>query len=267
MFFEKIASLFDYLDSNYELGNPLRNLIILGFIIISIAVPYMLGSINFGIVISKHKYREDIREHGSGNSGATNMLRTYGGGAAVMTMLGDMLKCAVAVTLGGIILNEIGASIAGLFCVMGHIFPCWHKFKGGKGVAATAVVALMLSPFTFAILLLVFLVILLSTKYVSLASIMGALLFPVFLNSIEGPGLHVLVAFFITILIVFMHRANIKRLLDKTESKISLKRNINKAENAEEKTDASRVPVKTETDIPNKKSIKNTSKKKLDKRR
>jgi glycerol-3-phosphate acyltransferase PlsY len=266
MFFRNIVSLFEALDSNYNMSGPVRSLLFIGLIIVCIAVPYMLGSIDFGIIISKFRYNSDIRKFGSGNAGATNMLRTYGKGAALMTLAGDMLKCVAGMTIGGILLSEIGASIAGLFCVLGHIFPCWHKFKGGKGVAATAMVALMLSPLTFLVLLVVFLAIVISTKYVSLASIMSVMLFPLFLNSLEGPGIHVIIAFIIACLVVFMHRSNIKRLLDKSEPKINLKRK--KTEGMSGILDAGEAGVNVNNNEAATEIItKNTSKKKLKKRK
>lgn len=260
MFFYNIASLFEAVISNYELTSMAMILLYIGLLLVSIAVPYMLGSINFGIIISKNKYSGDIREHGSGNAGATNMLRTYGTKAAVLTIAGDMLKSAVAITVGGILLSGDGAGIAAFFCVMGHVFPCWHKFKGGKGVAATAVAALMFDPLTFLFLLIAFLVIAIGSRFVSLASVMGALLFPLLLNSLAGPEL-VIWAFLISALVVFMHRSNIKRLYNKTEPKLE----FGKKKEAEKKDETD--PEKNEEPVEKKNNTKNTSKKKLERRK
>jgi len=150
------------------------------------------------------------------------MLRVWGKGPAGLTLLCDMLKCFAAVLIGVLLMGDIGAATAGLFCVVGHVFPCWHRFKGGKGVASTAMVAILASPVVFGILAVVFVVIVAATKYVSLASIMCALLFPLLLSSLTGPGPHFLMAFCASVLVLVMHRDNMKRLLNKTESQIDL---------------------------------------------
>ncbi len=261
MFFYKIVCLYEAVISNYKLTDTVKSLFFIGLLLVIISVPYMLGSINFGIIISKNKYSGDIREHGSGNAGATNMLRTYGTKAAVLTIAGDMLKSAVAITVGGILLSGDGAGIAAFFCVMGHVFPCWHKFKGGKGVAATAVAALMFDPLTFLFLLIAFLVIAIGSRFVSLASVMGALMFPLFLNSLAGPEL-VIWAFLISALVVFMHRSNIKRLYNKTESKLE----FGKKKEAEKTVDETSPDV-NEKPEEKKNNTKNTSKKKLERRK
>ena len=211
-------------------------LVFAAFAIICIVVPYLLGSLNFAIIISKIRYGQDIRNYGSGNAGMTNMLRTYGKGAAVVTLLCDMLKAVVSAALGSALLGlTFGGYMAGFFCMLGRMFPIFYKFKGGKGVASTAAMILVLNPPVFVLLLFVFAVIVIGTKYVSLASIMSVLMFPVFLHRIDiiiedvfykklgimwGPD--VLFAVAIAFMVVFMHRSNIKRLLEGTESKISL---------------------------------------------
>ena len=112
-------------------------------LILGAVLSYLLGSLNFGIILSRKFQKEDVRTHGSGNAGSTNMLRNYGKLPAVATILGDMAKVAVAILLVRLLVgNELYAqqtifikSFAGLFCVLGHIFPCFFRFKGGKGVA------------------------------------------------------------------------------------------------------------------------------------
>jgi glycerol-3-phosphate acyltransferase PlsY len=260
MFFYKIVCLYEAVISNNELTDPMKNALFIGLLLACIAFPYMLGSINFGIIISKSRFNDDVREHGSGNAGATNMLRTYGKGAAILTMAGDMFKSAVAITVGGVLLGGFGAGIAGFFCVMGHSFPCWYKFKGGKGVAATAVAALMFDPLTFVVLLLVFLVIVIGSRYVSLASVMGSLFFPLILSALAGPDL-VIWAFLISVLVVFMHRGNIKRLYNKTEPKIEFGKK-KEAEKPQETANADNQEPEEKKNI-----TKNTSKKKLERRK
>ena len=207
--------------------------------VICIAVPYFLGSINFAIMLSKAIYKTDIREFGSGNAGATNMMRTFGKKTALMTFGGDALKAFVSGALGYLLLGQYGAHIAGLFCVVGHMFPIYYKFKGGKGVVTTAVSMLMCNPFVFLVLLVIFVIIVGFTKYISLASIMCALLYPVildriekFVNGVSRP--YVIIPMIIAALVVFMHRENIKRLMSGTESKFSFKKSVDPNKNKDE---------------------------------
>jgi len=215
-------------------GAPFYALLV-GAVILCMAIPYLLGSLNFAIIFSRLFFRDDIRKYGSGNAGMTNMLRTYGKLPALATLLCDMLKGAVAVILGNLIFGAWGSALAGLFVVLGHMFPCFYKFKGGKGVATTAMVVLATNPLVFAILLVIFLIIVIGTRFVSLGSVMCMMIYPYLLSRFEiGPN--VLSAFIIAALVIFMHRSNIKRLLSGTESKISLKSKKKKAENEENET-------------------------------
>ena len=225
-------------------GTPTASLITIGGILLCIVVPYLLGSVNFGLIISNKKYNDDIRTHGSGNAGATNMLRTYGTKAAVLTMLGDMLKAIIAVGLGYLIVginaqveepngvtyrmvDQFGAAIAGLFVMLGHMFPIFFKFKGGKGVATSAMVILMISPITCLCCFIVFIIIVVGTRYVSLASVMGMALFPVILNAwshaYDPPrnSTACMISIIMAVLVIYMHRENLKRLLEGTERKVS----------------------------------------------
>lgn len=211
-----------------------------GFIFVSIVCAYLLGSINSAILISKVLYGDDIRKHGSGNAGLTNMLRTYGKGAAGLTLLGDMLKTVIAVTIAGALMgfnymkgisvNEGWCYMAGLFAVLGHIFPIYYGGKGGKGVLVTATMALMLSPLPFAVLLLIFILIVAVTKYVSLGSVVGAIFYPVVVNGyfmINGARPHfilILCTILLAILVVWCHRENLKRIGERTERKLSFKK-------------------------------------------
>lgn len=194
----------------------------LGFLVVVLA-SYLLGSCNFAIIISGKLFKEDIRTYGSGNAGMTNMLRTYGKLPAAATLICDMLKGALSVWFGMLIFADIGASIAGLFVVLGHMFPCFYKFKGGKGVATTAMVVLVTNPIVFAILFLVFLIIVIGTKYVSLGSVMCMLIYPFVLSRFGNTGFNVICAAIVAALVIFMHRSNIKRLREGKESKISFK--------------------------------------------
>lgn len=187
---------------------------------------YLLGSLNFGVIISKYKYHEDVRSKGSGNAGTTNMMRTYGKSAAVFTLVGDMSKAVVAVMLGTLFNGNMGAYLAALLCVVGHAYPVFFKFKGGKGVAVTAAALLCLNPIVFAILLLIFVIVVAFTKYVSLASIMCMLVYPLILYRMSGSQLDAIpmvCAILNSALVIFLHRSNIKRLMEGTENKFSFK--------------------------------------------
>ena len=196
-------------------------LVILG--IVSLALGYFLGGINCAIIFSRLIYKDDVRKYGSKNAGMTNMLRTYGKGAAVLTLVGDLMKTVIAVLLSRLIFGEPGAYIAGLGSVIGHIYPCYFGFKGGKGVAAVAAMILCTSPLCFAILISIFLILVIGYKYVSLGSVMAMLLYPIILNRLgELDIVPVICSFAAAILIIFKHRENIKRLLNGTENKIKL---------------------------------------------
>ena len=181
---------------------------------------YLVGSLNFSIIISKHYHNDDIRNYGSGNAGTTNMLRTYGRRAAVLTLIGDALKAIVSTLYGYALLGFTGAYVAGFFCILGHCFPIWYKFKGGKGIVTVAFIVLMLDPIVFAILFFIFFALVFATKMVSFGSVICVMLFPILLDRIEGPGIPVIFAMLITVLVVFMHRENILRIFHGEESKI-----------------------------------------------
>ncbi len=211
-------------------GTNLRMVLMVVSAVLCIVIPYLLGSINPAIILSKLIYHEDIRSYGSGNAGTTNVLRTYGKKMAVITLICDLLKAAVAVIFGMLMLTlQYGGAIAGFFVIFGHSFPVFYKFKGGKGVACTAMVVLLLSPLTFVILLFIFAIIVIFTKYVSLASVMGVALYPListaFLQSRDDKGGFIpAFAVLTALLVIFMHRENLKRLFEGKESKISFRK-------------------------------------------
>lgn len=232
-------------------------LITAGGLILCMVIAYFLGSLNFGVIISQNQFHDDVRAHGSGNAGTTNMLRTYGKKAAVLTLLGDMGKALIAVGLGHLIFcidvaqvsesgeliaryfDPIGAALAGISVMIGHMFPCFFNFKGGKGVATAAMVILMLDllnplhnhiPFVFFACFVTFAIIVIGTKYVSLASIMGMILYPIVYTAFNASGFASLITVLMAVLVVWAHRSNIKRLKDGKESKISLGKKKPKAE-------------------------------------
>ncbi len=211
------------------------------FIIIAAAVvmicAYLLGSINFAIIISGKKYHEDIRSHGSKNAGMTNMMRTYGRTAAAFTLMGDALKAIAACLLGYALIGQLGAYIAGLFCVLGHVFPVFYRFKGGKGVVTAFATVLMCDPFIFLILILLFVLIVLFTRFISLGSILCMLLYPILLDRVtrfvsllstgeESTSPYIIFTVLIAAVIVIKHWENIKRLSKGKENKFSFKKSV-----------------------------------------
>jgi glycerol-3-phosphate acyltransferase PlsY len=202
-----------------------------------LVVPYLLGGINTSIIVTKIKTGKDIRTMGSSNAGLTNMLRVFGKKAAVLTLLGDILKTVIPVLLAGIAFGfyyvsgiAIGYScyVAGLFCVIGHIKPIYYGFRGGKGVLSAATVILMLSPAVFLVLLITFVLLVWMTRYVSLGSLVAAGLLPVALQGYmqiitneNYDGFILLIGFLLAAIIIICHRENIGRLWRHEENKIS----------------------------------------------
>lgn len=207
-----------------------------GILVISMIIPYLLGSINTAVAISRLFYRDDIRNHGSGNAGTTNMLRTYGKIAALGTLLGDVVKTALSVTLASFLMSvHFGGWIAGLFCMIGHVFPIYYRFKGGKGVLCAATAIAFLSPYSFLIAILIFVAIVGMSKYVSLGSIVAAFFLPLLVNMqnvlAETGGVNGLISVVMACFVIWCHRENIKRIGNRTESKLSFKK---KAKDGEE---------------------------------
>lgn len=202
------------------------------FALLCAIVPYLIGSINPAIIFSRIFFHDDIRSHGSGNAGATNTLRTYGKKMSIAVLCCDILKALISVGFGWLMMgHSFGGAIAGFFVILGHMFPIYYKFKGGKGVACAAAVVLMMSPLSFLFCFLVFVIIVVGTKFVSLASIIGIGLYPLFVSAFVTPkrqGAIGLFAVLIAVFVIFMHRANMKRLINGEESKISLGKKKNK---------------------------------------
>ena len=203
------------------------------YIIVAV-IAYLLGSISFSVIISKKMSGFDVREKGSGNAGSTNVLRTVGKKAAILTLICDILKGVVAVliaTLVGKIWKELDGALlvqlAGIFVIIGHTFPIFFKFKGGKGVA-TSLGVLLITNWQIGLICLVFaLVLMVLTQMVSVGSIGAAILYPVLTLFISQnyivPGTYIISSIIIAILVVFNHRSNVKRLLSGTENRINFK--------------------------------------------
>lgn len=216
--------------------SPESGLVILSVLAILWALAsYFIGSLNFAIIISRLKYRDDVRKHGSANAGTTNMQRTYGNVPAVLTLAGDIAKTLIAVLGARIMFGLNAAFISALLCIVGHCFPVYYKFKGGKGVACSFAALAVLEPILFIVLILLYVIIVFGTKYVSLGSVTVSLLFPVFLDRFYGllaaigagvpshPTLTMAVCSIImTVIIVVRHWGNIRKLLRGEENKLVL---------------------------------------------
>lgn len=221
---------------SYLFPDGVRAIVLFGSLFLVLLASYLLGSINSAILISKTIYRDDIRKHGSGNGGMTNMLRTFGGKAALMTLAGDLLKTAISILIAASVFGFryfAGVSTqgfcycAGLFAVLGHIFPIYYRFKGGKGVLVTSTMALILTPIPFLILFALFVGVVAMSKYVSLGSVCVAVLYPVMLRGtftvigIPLDGLIALSSITLACLIVWCHRENLQRISERKERKLS----------------------------------------------
>ncbi len=227
------------IENESVLSVPLYVTIGVGTILLVAVIAYLLGSMNFAIIISDRRYKEDIRSHGSKNAGMTNMMRTYGKSAAGLTLLGDALKAMVSCLLGYAAFGTTGAYIAGLFCIIGHVFPLYYRFKGGNGVVTAAVTVLMCNPIVFLILFIMFVVIVAFTKYISLGSVMCMLLYPIVLDRMNKwlygySGLEILFSLLMAVLIIAKHKENIGRLLKGSESKFSFKKSVKAPEEPHE---------------------------------
>ncbi len=227
--FFQIGFLGEFINKNSDSANLQFTLLITGFVLCSV-IAYLLGSINFAIIISGKTYGQDIRSYGSKNAGMTNMMRVYGKRAAALTLLGDAFKAVIAGLIGYALLGQMGAYVAGTACVIGHMFPVFFKFKGGKGVVTTAVTVLMCNPFVFLILFVLFVIIVAGTRYISLGSVMCMLLYPFLLSGIDtwliGGCPYAVFALLIAALVIYKHRENIKRLREGKESKFSFKKSV-----------------------------------------
>ena len=206
------------------------------YIIVAI-IAYAIGSINFSVIISRKMAGFDLREKGSGNAGTTNVLRTVGTKAALITLICDILKGIVAVVIayiiGRIVKNVDSAvlvQIAGIFVVIGHAFPIFFDFRGGKGVA-TSLGVLMITNWQIGLICLIFaLVIIIVSKMVSMGAIGAAILFPIltlFIKEhyiIPSSGMKYFVfSLIMALIVIFLHRENIKRIKNGNENKLSFK--------------------------------------------
>ena len=188
-----------------------------------IAIGYLCGNFNTGLIVSKAQSGIDIRKHGSGNAGATNMLRVLGSQPALLTIVGDILKGILAILIGRWIAGDYGGIAGGTAAIIGHDWPVFFEFKGGKGAATTIGVLGFLFPLHGLCCILVFLAIFVLTRYVSLGSMGAALFGAVMLCVTEwGDAAACCAGVLWCLLIIFCHRANILRLFAGTENRLDL---------------------------------------------
>ena len=220
-------------------------------LLLTMIISYLLGSCNSAIIVVRCLKHEDIREHGSKNAGLTNTLRCYGKIPALLTLIGDLAKGIIAVLLSILmfrliigrdfpselpnwyptIMDEKSIGyISGFFAILGHIFPIYYGFKGGKGILVASSVLIVIDPLTFVIIIPFFALVLFITRYVSVSSISAVAFYPIltFLLHFLVEKLplancitHVILVACTSALLIYMHRANIKRLKEGTENKFS----------------------------------------------
>ena len=184
-------------------------------------IAYLLGSIPSALIVGKVGFNLDIREHGSGNMGATNTFRILGIKAGAIVTVADILKGTIATILPWLLFDsEVYPLAIGLFAVLGHTFPLFAKFKGGKAVATSSGIFLGVSPILFVIMIISFLIILYISKYVSLSSMITGIISIIVTLFLKDIGLLIVVSL-LTIFVIYRHKENIKRIRDKTEPKIT----------------------------------------------
>ncbi|QFT89026.1 Glycerol-3-phosphate acyltransferase [Bacillus sp. THAF10] len=188
------------------------------FLVIILA--YILGSIPFALVVGKIGYGIDIREHGSGNLGGTNTFRTLGIKAGLIVTICDILKGTLAASLPFLLAADIHPLIAGACAVVGHVYPVFAKFRGGKAVATSGGVLLFANPVLFGLMLFCFFLFLFLTKYVSLSSMLTGVASTIYVL-FDGDLPLIIAVSLLTAFVIFKHRTNIGRIINKTEPKIS----------------------------------------------
>jgi len=207
-----------------ELDLLLKEKLLMVQFILVLILAYLLGSLPSGLIIGKVFYNTDIREHGSGNLGGTNTFRTLGVKAGLAVTLADILKGTLAASLPILFNLDMNPLLAGVFAVVGHTYPIFAGFRGGKAVATSGGVVLFAAPFMFLTVLVIFFFSLYITKYVSLSSMIAgitAFLFALISGIVQKWDIPLLiVVLFFASFVIYRHRANIKRILNKTEPKI-----------------------------------------------
>ena len=192
------------------------------FVIIAVCA-YLLGSLSFAIIVSKVTLGKDIRNYGSGNAGLTNAYRTMGAGKTLFVLIGDIAKGAAAISIGAYLAGPIGKLVAGIFVILGHMFPVYFGFRGGKGVLVGAVMLLLFDWRIFLVAFVLFFAAVFATRWISLGSIMGAVSFPITTFAFYRDPVLTAMAFGMAVAVIFMHRSNIVRILHGEENKFSFK--------------------------------------------
>ena len=190
-----------------------------------LVLAYFLGCFNGAVMISKRIFHDDVRTHGSGNAGLTNFYRTYGAKYALLVILCDMGKTAIATAIGGCLFRALyqdwtlGVLIAGLGCIIGHVFPVFYGFKGGKGILSGSVLVIMLDWRMALIAWGLFVLAVVLSRYISLGSLFAAASVGVSSFFLYDRPLYIVLAVLISILVIWSHRTNVMRLLTGTENK------------------------------------------------
>jgi len=197
-------------------------------IILMFIIAYLLGGLNFSILLSKLIAKKDIRELGSGNAGFTNTLRNFGKGTAALVLIGDALKAVVAILIARYLSSDqYMVFAAGLGAILGHNFPVYYGFKGGKGILTSAAVVFMIDPRAGLFLVVTCVSVMFITRYVSVGSILGCIAFPVSIYILNPTNTPLFIfALLVSGLALFMHRENIKRLINGTENRFGRKKNV-----------------------------------------
>lgn len=202
---------------------------------ITAVTAYFLGCCNTALILSKYILHDDVRNHGSGNAGLTNFYRVFGKKMVAFVILGDLAKAIISCLLGGFLIGSLAMSgapvdialgklIGGIFAMLGHSFPCMFDFKGGKGVLCGAGIIMIMDWRIAAVCLGVFAVLVALTRLVSLGSMVAAALFPIMCFVLYRSWVVVILAIIASILIVWRHRENAKRIVSGTENKFEIKK-------------------------------------------
>jgi glycerol-3-phosphate acyltransferase PlsY len=193
--------------------------------ILSFLISYLIGAISFSIILTKRIKKVDIREYGSGNAGATNTMRVLGKGPAIAVLLLDVLKGVAAILIAEAFhLSEWGIVLSGFFAIVGHVWPIYYGFKGGKGVATTIGVFMMISFLPTLIAGIVTILLIAITRYVSLGSLILILVTPILAYFFHAPPSFTIVGLILFLISAYKHRENIRRLLKGTENKLGAKK-------------------------------------------
>lgn len=187
--------------------------------ILTLFLSYLIGSISFALVVGKLFYKTDVRNYGSGNLGATNVFRVLGKRAGIIVAIADILKGTVACLLPQILNSSVNPIFCGLLALLGHIFPVFAGFKGGKAVATATGVLLFLTPFGTTTGFFVFILTLILSKYVSLSSMLAGIAIFIYSVIFEDKVI-IALSLFISVLVIILHRQNIKRIINGTENKL-----------------------------------------------